>query len=48
MEIVNNGRKFTYNREIHLKSHELKQLESIHVWHLDITDNQVKFVLVFS
>jgi hypothetical protein len=33
-------------REVHFKPYELKELESIHVRHVYVTDNQIKHVPV--
>jgi hypothetical protein len=48
----NNGSKrsgqgrLTDDGKVHLEAHKLEELEAIHVRHVDITDHQVKLVLV--
>ena len=39
--------ELTDDREVHFKPYKLKKLKAIHVWHVDITDNQIKHVPIF-
>jgi hypothetical protein len=32
--------------KVHLQTNKLKELEAIHVWHVDITDHKVKLAYV--